>query len=86
MTAGGWTVPDALAQFAEAGMPVDEAGFRAVVRAAQRTGTIRRTGETRAPLGSKGGRGRPLYDIGQLQQLHKDLAKWIPAQDRPPAI
>ena len=77
----GWTIPDALTQFAEAGMPVDEAGFRAVVRAAQRTGTLRRTGETRAPAGSKGGRGRPLYDIGALQQLHKDLARWIPAQD-----
>ena len=79
--ADGWTVPDALAEFAAAGMPLDEAGFRAVVRAAQRLGTLRRAGETRAPAGSKGGRGRPLYDIGALQQLHKDLARWIPARD-----
>ena len=82
----GWTVPDALAQFAAAGMPLDETGFRAVVRAAARLGALRRTGETRAPAGSKGGRGRARYDLAQLQQLHKDLARWIPAQDGSSAI
>ena len=78
--AEGWTVPDALAEFAAAGMPLDETGFRAVVRAAHRLGTLRRVGEKREPAGSKdrGGRGRPLYDIGALQQMHKDLARWIP--------
>ena len=72
----GWTVPEALAQFAAAGMPLDETGFRAVVRAAHRVGALQRAGETSS--GPKGGRGRPLYEIGALQQMHKDLARWIP--------
>ena len=80
-SAEGWTVPEALAQFAAAGMPLDETGFRAVVRAAHRVGTLKRTGETRAPAGSKGGRGRPLYDIARLQQMHSRLVQDIPARD-----
>ncbi len=75
MTAHGWTVSDALGQFDAAGMPVDQAGFRAVVRAARRTGNLRPLGETRS--GERGGRGQILYEIGQLQQLHKDLARWM---------
>ena len=75
----GWTVPDALAQFAKAGMPLDETGFRAVVRAAHRLGTLQRVGETKS--GSKGGRGRPLYDIARLQQMHSRLVEDIPARD-----
>jgi hypothetical protein len=63
-------------QFAQAGMPVDEARFRIAVTKMAR---IPRIGETRQPPGSKGGRGNPLYEIWQLQQLHKDVAKWIPA-------
>jgi hypothetical protein len=66
-------------QFAEAGMPVDEARFRLAVT---RVARIPRIGEIRQPPGSKGGRGQSLYDIGQLQQLHKDVAKWIPAPPR----
>ena len=85
ISAEGWTVPEALAQFAAAGMPLDETGFRAVVRAAHRVGTLRRVGEKRAPAGSKdkdrGGRGRPLYDIARLQQMHSRLVQDIPARD-----
>jgi hypothetical protein len=78
----GWTVPDALAQFAAAGMPLDETGFRAVVRAARRLGTLQRTGSS--PSGPKGGRGEARYDIARLQLMHKDLVGHIPAQDADP--
>jgi len=58
----------AIAKFAEQGMPVDEARFRvAVIRGVR----LQRIGETRQPPGSKGGRGQVLYDIGQLQNLHR---------------
>jgi hypothetical protein len=79
VTAHGWTVSDALGQFDAAGMPVDQAGFRAVVRAARRTGNIEPLGETRS--GEQGGRGQILYEIGQLQQMHKDLARWLAIRD-----
>jgi hypothetical protein len=58
----------AVATFAEQGMPVDEGRFRIAVTRAVR---IKRIGETRQPPGSKGGRGQILYDIGQLQNLHR---------------
>ena len=73
--ADGWTIPMAVAKFAEQGMPVDEARFRIAVT---RMARLRRIGETRQPPGSKGGRGHPVYEIGQLQRLHADVAKWIP--------
>jgi len=76
--ADGWTIAEAVAEFAEAGMPVDEARFRIAVT---RMARLQRTGETRQPPGSKGGRGQALYEIWQLQQLHKDVAKWCPAGD-----
>jgi hypothetical protein len=68
VTAGGWTIPEAVAEFERAGLPVDPARFRIAVVKVTRS---RRTGETRQPPGSKGGRGRAVYDIGQLQQLHR---------------
>jgi hypothetical protein len=71
----GWTVSDAFDQFDAAGMPVDRAGFRAVVRAARRTGTLKPLGETRS--GERGGRGQILYEIGQLQRLHAALSPWL---------
>jgi hypothetical protein len=55
-------------KFAEQGMPVDEARFRVAVTRGVR---LRRTGEMRKPPGSEGGRGQFLYDIGQLQRLHR---------------
>lgn len=77
----GLTVPEALAQFAKAGMPLDETGFRAIVRAAHRVGTLKRTGEKRAPAGSKdkGGRGQAMYDGARLLQMHARLVEDIPA-------
>jgi hypothetical protein len=78
VTADGWTIPEACAEFERAGMPVDEARFRIAVT---RMARLRRIGETRQPPGSKGGRGNSLYEIGDLQRLHADVAKWIPAQD-----
>ena len=79
--ADGWTIPEALAEFAEAGMPLDQAGFRAVVRHARRVGTLKPVGHTKP--GRQGGRGEFRYDIGQLQQMHKDQVRWIPAQPPP---
>jgi hypothetical protein len=66
--AEGWTIADAVEQFAEAGMPVDEARFRIAVTRVIR---LPRIGEIRQPAGSKGGRGQSLYDIGKLQRLHR---------------
>ncbi len=74
--ADGWTIPMACEQFAEAGVPVDEARFRLAVT---RMARLKRIGEM--PSGPQGGRGQILYDIGQLQLLHKDVAKWIPARE-----
>ena len=75
-----WTIAEAVEQFAAAGMPVDEARFRIAVT---RMARLKRAGETRQPPGSKGGRGHPLYEIGDLQRLHADVAKWIPAETPP---
>jgi hypothetical protein len=82
MTAHGWTVSDAFDQFDAAGMPVDRAGFRAVVRAARRTGNIKPLGETKS--GEHGGRGQILYEIGQLQQMHAALVRWLATQQHDP--
>jgi hypothetical protein len=65
-------------QFAEAGMPVDEARFRIAVT---RVARIRRAGEM--PSGEKGGRGHALYEIGELQRLHAALAPWLVEVDQP---
>ena len=74
-----WTIAEAVEQFAAAGMPVDEARFRIAVTKMAR---LRRVGETAS--GPSGGRGRPLYGISDLQQLHADVAKWIPARQHDP--
>jgi len=66
MTANGWTIPMACEEFERQGMPVDPARFRtAVIKAV----LIRRVGEMGS--GPSGGRGRVLYDIAQLQHLHR---------------
>ena len=67
-----WTITEAVEQFAAAGMPVDEDRFRIAVT---RVARIPRAGET--PSGTKGGRGHPLYPIGELQRLHAALAPWL---------
>jgi len=76
MTGDGWTIDEALAEFARQGMPVDPKRFRAAVRVAQ----LERIGETSS--GAKGGRGQALYEIGQLQRLHSALAPWLVVQGR----
>ena len=74
MTADGWTLAEADAEFTAAGKPVDPYRFRMAIRALQ----IKPVGEKRAPAGSKGGRRAALYDIGQLQQLHAVFfAPWL---------
>ena len=82
MTRDGWTITEALDDYAAAGKPLDQDGFIDVVPAAHRLGTLKRTGETKS--GRRGGRGQARYEIGTLQEMHKDLARWIPAQDPPP--
>ena len=77
MTANGWTVDDALAQFAAAGKPLDPAGFRALVRHARRLGNLEKAGELRKPAGSEGGRGYIVFEIGQMQLMHKDSVRWL---------
>ena len=72
MTAHGWTIAEAVAEFERAGMPVDPARFRIAVT---RVARIPRAGET--PSGAKGGRGQLLYPIGELQRLHSALAPWL---------
>jgi hypothetical protein len=68
VTAQGWTILEALEEFERAGLPVDPARFRIAVTCVTRSP---RTGETRQPPGSKGGRGQAMYDIGALQMLHR---------------
>ena len=68
----GWTVAMASAEFAGTGVPFAERNLRAVIRYLP---GFQRTGET--PSGPNGGRGDPLYDIAELQLLHKALARWL---------
>ena len=72
MSSDGWTISEALAQFAAQGMPVDETRFRLAVRAAR----LKPVAETRP--GDRGGRGYQMFEIAQLQHLHA----WLMAQDR----
>jgi hypothetical protein len=78
--ADGWTIPEACAEFERAGMPVDPARFRMVIRAVR----LKPVGERRALPGSKGGRGQIFYDIGSLQRLHAALAPWLTTQQHDP--
>jgi hypothetical protein len=73
--AEGWTVAEAVEQFAQAGVPFD--GLDRVIRALP---GFRRIGEVRKPPGSMGGRGPAVYDIAQLQRLHAALAPWLTAE------
>lgn len=74
MSAEGWTVAEACQEFERAGMPVDPARLRGIIR---HLPGLTRIGETRKPPGSKGGRGDPLYPIGELQRLHAALTPWL---------
>jgi hypothetical protein len=76
VTSPGWTISEACEEFERAGLPVDPDRFRvAVVRVAR----ISRVGETKS--GPSGGRGHPLYPIGELQRLHSALAPWLTTRD-----
>ena len=66
----GWTVDDSIAEFERTGMPVDPYRFRKAIQAFQ----VRPVGEE--PSGEHGGRGRAMYDIGDMQELHKDFIRW----------
>jgi hypothetical protein len=73
----GWTVAEAVEQFAQAGVPMD--GLARVIRALP---GFQRIGETES--GEHGGRGYAVYDIAELQQLHGRLARWLIPRDPPP--
>jgi hypothetical protein len=68
--ADGWTVSEAVAKYAETGLPMD--GLDQIIRALP---GFTRIGETRS--GERGGRGHALYSIAQLQRLHAALAPWL---------
>jgi hypothetical protein len=72
VTAQGWTVAEAVEQFAQAGVPFD--GLDRIIRALP---GFQRIGEVRKLPGSKGGRGDALYSIADLQRLHSALAPWL---------
>jgi hypothetical protein len=71
-SAHGWTISEACAEFERAGLPVDPARFRMIIRALP---GFKPVGETRS--GQLGGRGQALYEIGALQRLHAALAPWL---------
>lgn len=75
----GWTVGEALAQFEDTGMPVDEYRFRKAIQAFR----IRPVAEKRPPEDEDhGGRGHGLYDIADMQALHADFIRWRERQAR----
>ena len=78
----GWTISDAFAEFEKTGVPVDRAGFRAVVRAARRNGNIKPIGENKS--GDSGGRGQLRYPIADLQHMHKDNVRWLATHQHDP--
>ncbi len=76
MTADGWTIAMASDDFAGTGIPFEERNLRGIIRFLP---GFQRTGATKP--GPQGGRGDPLYDIGELQLLHKALARWLTVPD-----
>ena len=66
-----WTVDQACEYFAASGIPVAPRRLAAIIRAL----AISPAGETRA--GERGGRGKALYSVRELQALHRDLAEWL---------
>jgi hypothetical protein len=75
----GWTVDDSIAEFEGTGFPVEEYRFRKAIQAFR----IRPVGEKRPPEDEDhGGRGHGLYDIADMQELHKDFIRWRERQER----
>lgn len=68
-----WTVEQAAAYFAAAGIPVDPRRLAVIIGARGLAWTP--VGETRP--GEKGGRGKALYPVQDFQDLHRDLAEWL---------
>jgi hypothetical protein len=81
VTAHGWTIAEAIAEFERAGVPVDPARFRIAVT---RVARLPRAGEM--PSGEKGGRGQVLYPIGELQRLHSALIPWLMVRETEGAL
>lgn len=75
-----WTVEDASAVFGRAGVPIDPARLRLLLRALQWQPAAR------APSGEAGGVGAALYRSSDLQRLHAAVAPFLrPGQSpRPP--
>jgi hypothetical protein len=76
MTAPGWTISEACEDSAAAGLPVEERQLRAIIR---NLPGLTPVGETKS--GPHGGRGHPLYEIREMQDLVTALARWLKAQD-----
>lgn len=73
-----WTVEEACDYFAAAGIPVEPRRLAAIIRAL----AIAPVGSTRS--GERGGRGKALYPVADLQALHRDLAEWLARIPDPP--
>jgi hypothetical protein len=83
-----WTVDQAAAYFAAGGVPIGPRHLAAIIRdiraAARAAGADDRlvpAGET--PSGELGGRGKALYRVSELMELHRDLARWVAAVPDP---
>ena len=74
MSDDGWTVSDAIEQFAATGLPLD--GLAPIIR---NLPGFQPCGHTRP--GEKGGRGYHLYPISELQLLHAALSRWLTAPE-----
>jgi hypothetical protein len=66
-----WTVDEASAVFARAGVPIDAARLRLILRALQWQPYAR------APSGEAGGAGAALYRSSDLQRLHAALVPFL---------
>ena len=81
-----WTLADAASVFDRAGLPVSEPHLAAIVKAVRDASggrVLRPVG--RAPSGERGGVGKATYSARELQELHRDLARWIAAIPDPAA-
>ena len=67
----GWTADEAGPEFAKTGIPFEPEQVRGIIRwlpGFLPVGEQRHDGP---------GRGKAMYDIGELQELHGALAKWL---------
>ena len=85
-----WTLDQACDYFAAGGVPIGPRhlaaiirDIRAAARAAGAADPLVPVGETRS--GELGGRGKALYRVSELMELHRDLARWVAAVPDPGA-